>query len=401
MSSDADIIKEFHSKVGFIPWKELEEFILKTPHVWRPIKGHCFETLFDNFIESLGKHTKPIGGDDAVDREINGITLQLKTPYISGTISGQRISYALHKTHGLEKKPHNLYTHSDFADFLIGFHPEDKLIICPNQQIPRNKDYPNRKWGEYLADPVIFDWNSKWINRFDLLGLDIKEFKNPHNGENNELFPRIGKETRLSDIEIIKTIMKPENFRVFVHNLQGSIREIHFNKACEERGIKLSEVSSDRTTREKIKVDFLYKGKKIQVKGITKRLSQQETLGVEIKGSHGRTPQRLYKKNDFDVLAVVIDPYLLPPSKDIDNTKYNFYLINVSALPLHKNSKKNMYAFKKVYKNGDWKIAYSTNPQKGYYDEEKTQEWNYEYLKDILKFNTKTVKLNNFELLEE
>ena len=48
---------------------------------------------------------------------------------------------------------------------------------------------------------------------------------------------------------------------------------------------------------DEIKIDFWSNGKRIQVKGRTKSICSEDKIGVEVKGSHGRIPQRLYKKN--------------------------------------------------------------------------------------------------------
>ena len=304
--TEEDITKKFHDYVGNIPWGILENFILKNSHIWRPIRGHCFETWFDRLMAKLHHKIKSVGGDDAVDRILDGKTLQLKTPYFNGTKHGVKVAFALHKTHGMEKRPHNLYKEENFADFLIGQHPDGSIIICPKEEIPKNRDYPGRDWSEYLADPVIFDWNTKWKNRFDLLGIDLKEIPDITNEKENKLFPKIGKEVNLSDFDIIKTIMQPENFRVLEQNLKGSIRELHFESACKKRGIVLFDVPPERKTREKIKIDFIDgNNKKIQVKGRTKSLCKGKIIGVEVKGSHGRIPQRLYKKSDFDFLCQI------------------------------------------------------------------------------------------------
>ncbi len=399
--SEQSIIIEFKNHIGNIDWEVLEEFIIKNKHILRPIAGHCFETWFDKLILALGYEIRSIGGDDIVDRIINGKTLQLKTPYKKGTIPGERIAYALHKTHGLEKRPENLYKPDKFADFFVGKHPTGGVIICPRDKIPRNNDYPNRQWHEYLADPVHFKWNNEWINRFDLLGMKLShslpELTLP---KKNELFPKLGEITNLSDIEIIKTILNPENFRVLEQNLKGSIRQLYFATKAKELGIHLKEPNDEHSTRTRIKVDFIdTQGRRIQVKGRTKSLCSKNTIGVEVKGSHGRIPQRLYKKLDFDFLAVVLDPKSL--SKEVlgsNYNQYNFVIFPVSSLPMHENSRKKMYIYERRFKDGFIQISYSSEPSPRY-SEEKTKEWNEDYLKDVFYFDVTKCRLNDFSLL--
>jgi len=402
MNPEKELIEKFHDYVGNVEWDILEEFILENSHIWRPIRGHCFETWFDKLMKKLGHKIEPVGGDDTVDRVLNGKTLQLKTPYNNGTKKDVRVSFALHKTHGLEKRPHNLYKPETFADFLIGQHPDGSIIICPKDQIPTNAEFPGRAWPEYLADPVSFEWNTKWKNRFDLLGIKLDKIPDLANEEENKLFPKIGKETDLTDFEIVMTIMQPENFRVLEQNLKGSIRELHFDSACDKRKIKLTDVPKESKTREKIKVDFIApNGKKIQVKGRTKTLCDGKIIGVEVKGSHGRIPQRLYRKSDFDILAVVLDPGSIPEEvKGIDHNEYNFVLFSSDDLPIHENSHKKMYSWTMNFKTGKTKTLFSNNPEKGNFDEDKTKEWDDEYFKDVFKFDITKVKINDFSILK-
>ncbi len=367
MSQFEKKINELRAIVGYISWSDLEVFILDTPHIWRPIKGHCFETWFDKVIRYWGYTIKSKGGDDAVDRVLDGKTLQLKTPNRGSTKENIRVAYSLHKTHGLEKRPNNLYVPKEFADFLVGQHPTEGLIICPKEHIPHDKTYP-----DYFADPAYFDWNNKWLNRFDLLGIkkvkkDIPQFTEY---KSNKFFAKIGEKTQLSDEEIIDTLLAPENFRILKQNMRGSIREWYFKRYALAQGIMLHEPPKTSKTRERNKVDLITtNGIRIQVKGITRSISKFPVVGVEIKGSHGRIPQRLYKVGDFDYLVVVLDPDLFEEKiteKIIYQKGYNYVVIPAKDLKLHFRS----------------------------------AEWGGSYYKDIMKFNIINYKLNDLSLLE-
>src|SRR4030042_630246 len=368
-TKEESLIKELSKHVGKISYGVLEDFILNTSSVYRPVAVHCFETWFENLMKMLGVKVERVGGDDVVDMKMNGKTLQLKTPYSNGTKDGKKVAFSLHKTHGLEKRPHNLYKPENFADFLVGKHPNGSIIICPRDKIPTNKDYPKREWKEYLADPAHFDWSNEWINRFDLLGVKEKVEITKLKHDENILFKKLGKIVDLSDEDIVKTLLMPENFRVLEQNLKGTIREWYFFVAAKEKGIVLIEPGKDNTTRARIKVDFFLKdGRKLQVKGRTKSLCKNGIIGVEVKGSHGRIPQRLYKRKDFDILAVVLDPGVIS-SKNIKNAKeddYNFCIIPVKNIPSHKSSKK----------------------------------WGDDYLKDVFYFKPEDYVINDFSLLK-
>ncbi|MGY4884440.1 MAG: hypothetical protein ACP5NZ_02565 [Nanobdellota archaeon] len=369
--AETELMKELAEHVGKISYDILEDFILNTPSVYRPIVGHCFETWFSNLMASVDVKTEPVGGDDVVDMKLNKKTLQLKTPYKNGTKEGEKVAICLHKTHGLEKRPHNLYKPEDFADLLVAKHPNGSLIICPRNKIPLNKDYPDRQWPDYLADPAYFKWENEWINRWDLLEIkqkiDLSKFKHIE----NRLFKKLGKIVCLSDEDIIKTILMPENFRVLQQNLKGAIREWHFLQAAKKESIKITEPDKSFKTRTRIKVDFISQnGKKLQVKGRTRSISNGTKIGVEVKGSHGRIPQRLYKRGDFDFLVVVLDPDAIPDSFNSNSLKrgeYNFCIIPANNLPSHERSK----------------------------------EWGEEYLKDIFFFELGDYPFNDFSLLKD
>ena len=359
-----DQFSQLQKKLGNVPWTVLEEFILTNSHIWRTIRGHAFETYFDKVIHDAGYEIKPGKGDDIVDRVLLNKTLQLKTPYTNGTKSGVKIAYMLHKTHGLEKRPFNLYKSKDFADFLLGYHPNG-IIICPKDEIPLQKDYPSRKWGEYIADPAIFAWDCEWLNNYNLLGLDSRKIQNLSFNKDNKKFPEIGKLTKLSDKDIVGMILKPENFRVLEMNLLGSIREWHFEQIAKKNNIVLDPPSGS----DEIKIDFWSNGKRIQVKGRTKSICSEDKIGVEVKGSHGRIPQRLYKKNSFDYLVVVLDPNVIPEKyypKGIDPSKFNCVVIPTKDLPIHPRS----------------------------------SEWGDDYLKDIYKFKMTAYPINDLSLLK-
>lgn len=349
---------------------DLDRFIASKPHICRNISGHCFEVWFDQIIQQAGQSIEAVGGDVAVDRRLNGHTLQLKTPYWNGTKDGVVAAYRMHKTHGPEVKPDCLYTRTEFADFLVAIHPTSGVIICPRDSMPlRGEVQPGIDYPERIADPTPFPWNSQWLNRYDLLGVTLPS--PPPTWKPSEyradLFPHIAKEVGFGDYEIIHALSDLKNFRTWDQLIVGSIRELHFTKFASANGIRLEE-PTHLTSRERNKVDFVVAGKRIQVKGLTRSLCRGTQLGCEIKGSHGRIPNRLYRRSDFDVLVVVIDPGTIPSDAAISGVKsgnYNFAIFPVSALSLH----------------------------------ERSREWGGEYLKDIFRFDVRTTTLNNLTLL--
>ena len=367
MASPEELIKvpelcsKLNRKLGNVPWKVIELIILSTSHVWRPVKGHCFETWFERVMESAGIDSEYTGGDSMTDMVIHidgkDIQLQLKTFTTASTKHNKKISYELHKTHGKEKRPFNLYLREDFPDFLIGQHP-DGFVICKNEDLPAHPKYPER-----LKSSVSFEWIEK-LNDYEALGLP-KNIRLPDFSWKNIEFPAIGKETKLSDYDILDTLMRKENFRVLEQNLVGTIREWHFIQIAMSENILLRKSDPNK----EIKFDFiLTNGKKLQVKGRTKSISKDSMPCVEVKGSHGRIPQRLYKKKSFDYLVIVLDSFVIPKQylpNGVDNSKFNCVIIPESHLPIHPRS----------------------------------IEWDSEYYKDIFCFEFNEYEINQLGLL--
>ena len=83
-----------------LAYEQFDRLIASNPAVLRPIAGHVFETVFKTIVIHSGHVVTDVGGDRPVDLLINGINLQLKTPYAVGT-TGDIVQY---KTHKLSKE---------------------------------------------------------------------------------------------------------------------------------------------------------------------------------------------------------------------------------------------------------------------------------------------------------
>lgn len=328
---------------------EFDAFCSSEPHVVRSLKGHCFEAWFDDLLTRAGYHCEEIGGDSLFDRRVNGKTLQLKTPYQRGTVDGVKVSYRMHKTHGPERFPDVLYRREDFADFLVGHRRGNDVLICPAANMPLKKEVQKKSpWPDYIADPTPFNWNCEWVNRYDLIGVDAKRISADESGD-SLFFPAIARAVGFNDVYIVKAILNPRNFRVWQQNIVGSVREFHFKKWLTGQGFRLQTPAEARLDyRSRNKVDLIcfrsgsIEGARIQVKGLTKSLCKGNIAGVETKNSHGRPPLRLYRRTDFDYLAVVVDPGVIPSliatAKSVDQAAYNFVLVSARDLPLHPRS---------------------------------------------------------------
>jgi len=309
--------------------------VQKDANILRPIKGVCFEEYFKKILrkEFPDIDIKDGEGDSDVDLYVNGYKLQLKTPTKTPSIENQCVGVALHKTHGLERRPHNLYKISAKTfDFLVLKHPVSGIFIIPYGEIQEHNSWPG-----YLDDPAKIPWGSPWLNNWALMdlkkidGLSIDDRTSPK----KSLLPFLSKETYLEDFEIVKTLCKPEYFRAAVMGLKGNIKEHWFEEYLKKLGYKII-----LPTRPYSKYDLAIENKKgvlkkIQTKGTSKNMcnNKKNSIGVEVMGTHGRFPGRGYKKEMIDYVAVIISSSQLPKIKLAAGP--HFILLPVNDLPLH------------------------------------------------------------------
>ena len=110
-----DIYQKFFDRLGStIDWKVIDDLVVSDANILRPVKGHAFEILFDEIItKKLNYVVQDCGGDSDIDRIVivgnKSFTMQLKTPAVRTIIPGIKFGVNLHKTHGPEKRPQNLY----------------------------------------------------------------------------------------------------------------------------------------------------------------------------------------------------------------------------------------------------------------------------------------------------
>jgi hypothetical protein len=353
--------------------QEFDEFVAKSPHIIRSIRGHAFEVWLDRELAERGYRIHKSGGDTVVDRVFEDKTLQLKTPFLNGTRPGVRVSYKMHKTHGAEVKPLCFYKPGEFASFFVGMHPSLGVIVCPKDKLKTRADVnPALDYGEYISDPLPFEWESEWLNRYDLLGMHITDPPKiqEHDASEVQLFPKTVGVIGFTDYDIVHAILDEANFRIWRQLIVGTVREFHFELYAKKHGLSLLPATG-LGGRGNQKVDYmLADGTRIQVKGLTKGMCKGDILGCETQCSHGRVPTRLYQKGDFDFIAIVIYPGSISQELGIklgiDVTDYNYAILPIDALPVHQRS----------------------------------AEWGTEYIKSQFLFRADDVPLNNISVLK-
>jgi len=313
----------------------IENIASKDANILRPIKGVAFEVYFQKILCKAVPNLKIEAGvgDSDIDLIVNGRSLQLKTVDSGSTKQGKTVGVALHKTHGNEKRPHNLYNKSNNTfDYLVVFHPVSGVMIVPYDKIPTHSTYPN-----CLADPAKFDWNNEWINRWDLLGfsnlkgscLDTRII--PADSQ----LPFLSSVTFLKDYEIVEMMCRPEYFRAAVMGLKGNIKQHWFIDHLAKLGHKPEEPDEPYCKYDVFVFDKNKNKIRIQIKGTSKNMCDlsQKTIGVEVMGTHGHFPHRGYKKTMFDYVAVIVSEFQLP--QEFKDGGLHFVLIPMKDLPLH------------------------------------------------------------------
>ena len=204
-----ELKKRFESiiEIHNIQWSSIDAVARRDVNILRPIKGIAFE----EYLKKIIKQTNPSIeikdgiGDSDVDFYVNDIAVQVKTPITASIRQNIRVGVALHKTHGDETAPFNLYpTDEPPFNILCAQHPKSGVYIVPFREIPLH-----RRWENRLADPAYFSWTSEWLNRWDLLGLDstkCMEFDR-RDIPKNSVLPFLSSQTYLEDYEIIEMLL--------------------------------------------------------------------------------------------------------------------------------------------------------------------------------------------------
>lgn len=315
-------------------WKTVEEVVSSDSNVLRPIKGVAFEEYLVKIIKANFPRAiiEDGEGDSDVDLIINGKLLQLKTPDKNSTKSLKKVGAALHKTHGDETRPGNLYSrYNNTFDFLVILHPVSGIYIIPYSEIPTHKTYEN-----YLADPAVFDWDSTWLNRWDLLGLGNEKHIDERKIPVSSQLPFLSSETYLEDFEIVEMLCKPQYFRAAVMGLKGNIKEHWLINHLEnlKYGIKRPEESYSKydVSVQNYSGNYL----RVQIKGTSKNMCNlnAKTIGFELMGTHGQFPHRGYKMSDLDYVALIISEKQLPVEFNLSKGLH-FIFIPIKDCPLH------------------------------------------------------------------
>lgn len=329
-----------------------DSVLSENPPVFRTVKGHVFESYFDELLVLNGYISQEVGGDTSVDRIVNGHSLQLKTPYEAGT-RGNIVQYKCHKTHGAKSEQESMsYYHSleEFPDYLVGlisYNPQ-KILILHKSELP----LVNTTEGNYILSPFKVDLSiTHAVNAFSRLGIFIDPQSSlelqPHD---SELLPKTSLKCGVTTEVIINTILNVNNFRMWDMAIKGFCREYSFESYCYRKGIVLKNPNITNRLRYD-KADFVVpEGASysfLQMKGVSinncKLDIDDPIIATETQLTRGRvndhpTQSRLYLAADFDFLILAIDPVIAHQCNQLgeqDPLMWEYYKIPTSVLSTH------------------------------------------------------------------
>ena len=338
-----------------IDWDIVDEVAMSDANILRPIKGIAFEEYLKKIILERYPNTIITDGigDSDVDLYVNDKKIQIKTIDKGSTKTDVFVGVALHKTHGDETRPNNLYKKNDPTfDILAVLHPLKGILLIPYSNIPTHKT-----WTDHLADPAQIDWNSEWLNKWSIIDPNMidDEILDKRIVPQNSLIPNLSKETYLEDYEIIEMLCKPQYFRAAVMGLKGNIKEHWFKHKMKSLGLTTIDPTGAYS-----KFDVIIQNKnsiqnRVQVKGTSKNMCSivDNTIGFEIMGTHGQFPHRGYKKSSIDFVSIIISEDQLPNEYEIEEGLH-FVVISVDDLPLHYLIGNGIEGKKKEFANEKW-----------------------------------------------
>lgn len=305
---------------------ELDTLIAENSPVFRTVKGHAFESVFKFILENNNQPVIQKGGDDAIDLEVNGITLQLKTPNMAGT-NATNVQYKTHKTHGAKSEQESMEYYHDinhFADYLVGLisYEPIKILFLKHEEIPRHP-----KDNSKILSPFTIGWNShEGLNNFSRIGIqniDLTTQAHIPSNFNTESLPKSSRRLNLKTDIILDTILTDGNFRIWDMSIRGFAREVAINNLLTNDGVKsLNPVPLKKERGDKADFAVNKQGNHIffQVKGVStnncKFDGKDSIVATETQLTRGRvndhpTQSRLYLKTDFDYLILALDPPLV------------------------------------------------------------------------------------------
>jgi len=296
------------------------------------VLGHVAELQYEKQLKKKGIPFTKADTDEHFDYRIGGHRHQVKRWETAGT-DEEYLAVNLTKTHGNRNGPDAYYNKTDFDNLIlfdVGF---SNFMNIDVNKIPQNRKYSDRLPGIFKIkrQKNFSSFEKDFLNALKQTNTNfppaIEELRKKFNLTYKELVEQCSG-LRLDEID---TLFSIENFRL-ITGAKGFAAEEHFNLLLESKGIPHNQVVEIYS-----KVDHFVNKKKVQVKTLYPRSTDDNFWAFKTHKTHGHGIGELYKNDAFEIVAVFIG-YRYNGSMDKytpSSTKTEFIFVPITDLEDH------------------------------------------------------------------
>src|SRR3989344_787396 len=321
--------------------------IVTTKMVLSNVIGHAAELHYEKDLIKRGVSFRKAPTDVYYDYTVEGKRDQVKR-FESAATNIKSLAANLTKTHGDRTGEGGFYKRGSFDRLVlldVGF---CKTYIIDEKDIPSNSKYKDRLSGKFKLERNLdksLEFEISFLNAMKIANEGfpkaIEALREKYKYTYTDLLRRIC-DLNLKEIDGLFTA---ENFRLVV-GAKGFAAEEHFNVLLDRNKIPYEQVKDMYS-----KWDHLVNKKiRVQVKTIHGRSTDDTYYGFKTHKSHGSGVSELYKKDEFDILALFVgfeidlendvyipksskNEFILIPAKDLEeHPKYPGYLKRVTKV---------------------------------------------------------------------
>lgn len=295
--------------------------VTKTKMLFSNVLGHAGELHYEKILNEKKIKFIKVETDKHYDYLVDNKKIQIKR-FETASTNEKFLGVNLTQTHGDRSGKGNFYKKTDFDELVIFDVLFNKYKNISTKQITTNKKFNDCLEGRYKI---------KRTNK-DLLSKDELDFLESFK-QKNKLFPdaieNFRNRLKLSYVELLEyscsldkneidSLFSIDNFRLVV-GAKGFAAEEHFNVLLDKNNIPYTQ-DKDMYS----KVDHWVNNKiRIQVKIPHLKSVDHNKWAFKTHKSHGAKEKELYKKNEFDYVALFI-------GFKMDETKDKYLPVDVS-----------------------------------------------------------------------
>jgi len=321
--------------------------IITTKMLLSNVMGHAAELHYEKNLPKNKTHYEKAPTDVYYDYLVGNKRDQVKR-FESEATNIKTLAANLTKTHGDRIGKGGFYKRGSFDRLVlldVGF---CKTYIIDEKDIPSNTKFADRLPGKFKLERKLNEKMKFEIDFLNTMKIANKEFvRSIESLREKYKYTYIELLCKICDLNLkeIDSLFTSDNFRLVV-GAKGFAAEEHFNVLLDKNKIPYEQVKDmyskwDHIIRKKIKV---------QVKTIHGRSTNDIYYGFKTHKSHGSGVSELYKKDDFDILALFVgfevdsknnfyipkstkNEFILIPKKDLEeHPEYPGYLKRVTKV---------------------------------------------------------------------